>query len=218
MQGFLQYNGKKACGYCLHPGVPIKNQSNTATTYRYVRRDEEEMPRTHKSIISTVKKVTQGNTIDGIKELSCFIGLSYFDLVHGFSIDYMHCIVIGIMPYLLRLWLDSKNSKQFYYINKRKQRILNQRIKCIKPTSSITRKPRSLDDKEHFKANEFRSMLLFYLRYSLAGLLDMKYVNHFQLLSAATYKLLRKKITLEDKKEAEKMLIQFADDFTGEKM
>lgn len=146
----------------------------------YVRRDERETLRTHKSIICTVRKVTN-LPIDGIKELSCFIGLSYFDLVHGFSIDYMHCILIGITPYLIGLWMDSKNSKQSFYLDKRKRENLNQRILRIKPTSSITRKPKSLDDRKHFKANEFRSLLLFYLRYSLAGLLNMKYLNHFQL-------------------------------------
>lgn len=83
----------------------------------------------------------------------------------------------------------------------------------IKPTSNITRKPRSLDERANFKANELRSLLLYYLRYCLSGILDMKYLEHFQLLSAAIYILLKTNVTNDEINKAETMLNEFADEF-----
>lgn len=48
---------------------------------------------------------------------------------------------------------------------------------------------------------------------SISGLLPIKYVHHFQLLSASTYILLNTHLTTEDIAKAEAMLNNFADEF-----
>lgn len=75
------------------------------------------------------------------------------------------------------------------------------------------RKPKSLFSKGDFKANEYRCLLLYYFRFALSGLLDMKYVKHFQLFSSSIYNLLKASISHEEIREAEIKLNQFADSF-----
>lgn len=214
VQQIMQYNGRSSCGYCLHPGVLVINQKGKKE-YRYIKRNQPEILRTHKQFIITVKKVIERGKgcINGIKGLSPLIGLKEFDSVHGFSIDYMHCIVIGVTAKLYYLWTKTKNTKQPFYLDKNKREILNKRIMSIKPPAWISRKPRSLD--QPLKANEKRSLLFFYLRSCLPGLLPMKYVDHFQLLSAGTYILSEENISLQECEEASNMLKQFANKFEG---
>lgn len=212
-QGIVQYNGKCACGYCKHPGVSIKNVNNDKKYCRYVDRKVEETPRTHQDTVQSISNLKNAGKkgIDGFRRVSCLIGLPYFDLINGFCLDYLHCILLGVMPQLVELWLNSKNSLQPYYIQNKK--ILNRRILSIKPTSAINRKPRSIFEKENYKGNEWRSHLLYYLRYCLPGLLESRYVKHFELLSVATYKLCRRNIPIGDIDEAETMLNEFVSDF-----
>lgn len=136
-----------------------------------------------------------------------------FDIIHGFAIDYMHCILIGTTNKLAGFSLDSKNCNEPFYITSNRKKILNGRLLSIKPPSFINRKPRCLEEKEFFKANEWRSLLFYYLRYSLVGLLPFKYILHFELLSSATYMLSKKKIHHDEIQLARKMLTQFADEY-----
>lgn len=83
----------------------------------------------------------------------------------------------------------------------------------LKPCSFVTRKPRSLKQRGDFKAIEYKYLLLFYLRFALTGLIDNKYIKHFELLSSATFILLKTKISKSEVREASEMLIKFANDF-----
>lgn len=218
VQELIQYNGFNACGYCMHPGVSIKNNSvNKSSTVRYTRQENENINlRSHEDMLRIMKQIVKrknSEPIDGIKNLSCMIGFKNFDLVHGFAIDYMHCVLLGVMKTLFNLWLNS-SCKEIYRISNDDLKILDQRILAIKPTSNITRKPRSIIlERANFKANEYRSLLLYYLRYCLPGLLPMDFVHHFQLLSASIYLLLQDTISEDEIAKAENMLIRFADEF-----
>lgn len=136
-----------------------------------------------------------------------------FDLINGFGIDYMHCVLLGVMKKLMNLWLDSTNHSKEYYIKKPQQIILNDRLLGLKSISEILRKPKSIFLRGEYKANEYRSMMLYYLRFALPGLLSMKYVQHFQLLSSAIYLLLKKSISDDEVAIADIKLIKFADEF-----
>lgn len=141
------------------------------------------------------------------------IAAKCFDLINSFSIDYMHAILLGVVRKLTDLWLDSKNHGEAFYIPKKKQIILDKRITAIKPPSEITRKPRSIFQRSDYKANEIRSLLLYYLRFSLDDLLPKKYITHFQLLSSAIYILLKESISPNEIDLAEKKLVEFANKF-----
>lgn len=47
--------------------------------------------------------------------MSCMVAAREFDVINSFPIDYMHCVLLGVMPKLFSLWFDSKNHKEPYY-------------------------------------------------------------------------------------------------------
>lgn len=210
VQGMINSNGYRSCGYCLHPGQSIK--SGSSSFVRYVQQKIPSALRTHQNMLQIYRKL-KSDSVMGVKQISCMIAAKEFDLVNGFCIDYMHCVLLGVMKKLMDLWLDSANHASPYYIKPQFQRTLNQRLMKIKPNLNISRKPRPLSDKSKYKANEYRNLLLYYLTYSLRGLLAKDYVDHFKLLSSSIYAMLRKEITLEEINDSEIKLHKFANDF-----
>lgn len=216
VQGWTSYNGYKACTYCEHPGVSITSIKNNKTTkvVRYIHREEVDELRDHVKLLQIYKQLKRSKQpIDGVKEVSCMIAAAEFDLIHGFGIDYMHCALLGVTKKLMELWLDSTNHSEKFYIKPRDQDILSKRIVSIKPICEITRKPGPVKGLANYKANEFRSLLLYFLRYCLVGLLSHTYIEHFQLFSFAIYTLLKDNISFDEINLAEKNLVEFVDKF-----
>lgn len=148
------------------------------------------------------------------------IAFKHFDLANSFPIDYMHGVCIGIVPLLLDIWLGKKKlvygedeTYQFKPLSVSQRIQLNKRILSLKPPTRISHKPRSILDRNFFTANEFRSLLWFYLRHALYGLLNRDLIKHFTLLSDATYILSKSGITAIEVSVANNMLNKFADDF-----
>lgn len=44
----------------------------------------------------------------GVKGYSVLHLLKHFDVIDGNPVDYMHCVLLGVMKKLLGLWLDSR--------------------------------------------------------------------------------------------------------------
>lgn len=123
----------------------------------------------------------------------------------------MHNILIGVTKKIIKLWISGKDKS--LRINKRLLLVLNKRLLSIRPISEINRKPRIINDFGQFKANEFRSLLLYYLPVCLSGILGAKYITHFRLLSRSVYCLLKTEISDEELIEVENDLEQFVNDF-----
>lgn len=210
VQGMIGHSGYFACSYCYHPG--FKNAEKKKSMIRYSKSNEKFEMRTHRDVIYTYGKM-KSEPIRGIKSMSCMIAAKEFDLILSFAIDYMHLILLGIMRKLFDLWLDTKNHKEDYYISKKNQIALSHRLINIKPVSEILRKPRSIFARKDFKANEYRSLLLYYLRFALVGLLGTKYRKHFEILSTCIYALSKEKISFETIEQTDKQLNYFADTF-----
>lgn len=211
VQCMVNFNGRMACGYCLHPGEAIK--SKTSNSYvRYIRTEQPSQIRKHEHMLDIYKNLKSKNSF-GVKSISCMVGAKHFDLINGFGIDYMHSTLLGVQRNLLSLWLDSTNHKEQFYINPKNQAILDQRITNICPTCDISRKPKKIADRAKYKANEYRSLLLYYLTYSLNGLLPKRYIEHFKLLSSSIYMLLEERISSDNIDCAELRLQKFADEF-----
>lgn len=141
--------------------------------------------------------------------ISCMVSFGHFNIISGFCLDYMHCVTIGVVRNLVEFCSSSKNSKQQFHMTKKKQIILNRRLLSVKPTMEISRRPRSLDEIAHFKANEFRTLLLYYLPICLEDLLPKKFIDHLRLLSFSIYTLLKDEITPEELELCEKKLNRF---------
>lgn len=79
----------------------------------------------------------------GVKGPSWLSVIPSFDLVEGVSVDYMHCVLLGVCRLLLRLWIQSTNHQNSWYIGNRIKDI-DIRLCSIKPPNEMQRTPRSM--------------------------------------------------------------------------
>lgn len=91
--------------------------------------------------------------------------------------------------------------------------LLEKRFMSIKPISEIKRKPRPFKERSDYKANELRSILLYYFPVCLIGIIPHVYVKKIQKLSIGIYTLLKLSITKKDLAEAEKNLKEFVHEY-----
>lgn len=210
VQGMCGHSGYFACYFCLHPGIPVAGEKKSVI--RYIKGSDDYQLRSHSNTVATYQQL-RSVSIQGVKKMSCMLAAKDFDLIFSFSVDYMHCVLLGIMKKMLNLWLDTSNHKEPYYIEKKYQIALSKRLLNIKPISDIIRKPRSIFSRGEFKANEFRSLLFYYLWFALDGLLNEKCVIHFRLLSTAVYLLSKEIISTESIERARILLNDFANQF-----
>ena len=74
--------------------------------------------------------------------------------MRGTTVDYMHCVLLGVCRQLLKLWLETKHSKELWYIGNKCAK-LHQSLCNIKPPAEIKRTPRSIKTTRKFwKGND----------------------------------------------------------------
>ena len=65
-------------------------------------------------------------------------------MIDGMSIDYMHCVLLGVGRLLLRLWTQARHRYELWYIGEQTATI-DDRLCSIKPPNEIQRTPRSIE-------------------------------------------------------------------------
>ena len=60
------------------------------------------------------------------------------------SIDYMHCVLLGVSRLMLRLWFQSQYHQELWYIGNKVTKV-DDRLCSIKPPDEIQRTPRSIE-------------------------------------------------------------------------
>lgn len=53
----------------------------------------------------------------GVKGKSILLKLPEFNIINNNPIDYMHCVLLGVVRTFISLWFDSKNHKEQWYIH-----------------------------------------------------------------------------------------------------
>ncbi len=196
-----QFNGAYGCPSCLNPGV--------RTTSQYYLPHHHYDLRTNDSVIINANEAdSKGEVTCGIKGHSVLSGI--IDLVQGVPIDYMHCILEGVVKWLLEKWFTSKNHGQPYYIGTSVNSI-DSLLLIQRPPHDFSRAPRSIaKTRKHWKASEFRTWLLYY---SLPLLISSKmpplYIHHFSLLVCGVHILLQTEIAEMQIVAAEELLKDF---------
>lgn len=194
IQGFYQYNGKQSCGYCLQKGEFVNG------TQRYFLQETPSKARNHKETVDEMCKAKKGL---GIKEKSVLSELADFDLIKCFGIDDLHAVYEGVFDKILNLFYKSESHMEFH-LSADKQEAIDRRLLHMKPTNEISRKPRSLIKYlKILKANEKRSLLLFYLPLALSGIQKQKYVDNLCMLSSIVFMLSQKEILPTEVVDAE---------------
>lgn len=110
-------------------------------------------------------------------------------LVTQVPLDYLHLVCLGVVKKLLRTWVKGKKP---YKIRGVDCDLISQKFVLFRKyfPRYFQRKPRSLDEICHFKATEFRTILLYTGMAAFNEHLPRKYFQHFLLLHAACYILL----------------------------
>lgn len=158
LQNIHQYNGKYGCSFCLHPGevVPVgKGYSRVYPVGEYANR-------THKNHVKIASKAEERNmVIKGVEGVSWVLLIPNFNIIKGFSPEYMHCVLLGVVRLFLMTWFDPQFNNKLYYLGRKKQTFDN-RMKQILPPCEITRTPQSVDNLCKWKASEFKNFLTYY--------------------------------------------------------
>ena len=115
----------------------------------------------------------------GIKGPSWLCCIPEYNFIKGMSIDYMHCVLLGICRLLLRLWMQSTYHQEVWYIGNQ-MNIVDSRLCNIKPPNEIQRTPR--------------------------GVLEEDYYQHHLLLVESTYLLLQRCISEKDVHHSSELL------------
>lgn len=148
-----------------------------------------------------MRNSTSANRIKGFKGESALLHLKDFDIVAGCPPDYMHGALLGVTQSLLHKWLSPTESKTPYFVG---LKIISKRMTGIQPPQYMERLPRDLNKHyNNFKATELQAWVLYYAVLCLQGILPDIFLEHFALLSAGFYLLLKDHITEEGLKRAE---------------
>ena len=119
----------------------------------------------------------------------------------------MHSVCLGVTRQFVNMWMDSRQHEESFYIGRSQQEI-NARLQSIEVPREISRAPRSIADRNHWKASEWRAFI-FYSLVVLRGILPSQYLKHFFLFVYGVYCLLGDSITEVAINSAEACLTKF---------
>lgn len=54
--------------------------------------------------------------VNGLKGPSAFWPLQYLDLVECYTVEYMHCVLLGVTRQFTEYWFDSSHCHEKFYI------------------------------------------------------------------------------------------------------
>ena len=211
LQNIHQFNGLNGCSWCIHPGKSIAKGGGHCRVY--VEGDDGHDLRTHKATKQHGREAHQNKEpVCGVKGPTKFSELISFDIVRGFVVDNLHCIDLGVTRQLGHLWFDSCNHDQAWYLGPHTA-IIDARLQRVMPPQEVTRLPRSISQRAHWKGSEWHWWLLLYAPVVLGGLLPTPYFRHLLLLVEGVYLLSKSSITRHEINKADHCLAEFVRNF-----
>lgn len=165
--GIYQYNGTKGCGKCMVEGPEFLESNCPLRTNANFRNRVDKDHHKWRSIL--------GDIVD-------------LDMVKCFPVDYMHCVLLGVVKKLLKLWTGkSKGEKKTFKFSKKDIAKIDRFLVSYRKRvpREINRRPTSINDCTDWKATEFRTFLLYLGPVVLKSILPPDYYNHFMSLSVA---------------------------------
>nr|XP_050031715.1 uncharacterized protein LOC126527914 [Dermacentor andersoni] len=200
----VPFNGYFRCPWCLIRGEHVEG------SMRYVT-DEPVEARTSDLVRRDMKMALDyKDVINGVKGPSALMNLKGLDLVNGQSVEYMHCVLQGVTKQLTEAILTSTSSNQRFYVGAPSVAArIESRLLATKPPHCMTRLPRPVKDRGHWKASEWRQWILFYALPCLDGILHPEYRKHLSRLSEGIHILLQEELGARDIDRAETLLRNF---------
>ena len=198
-QNLKQFNGHYGCGYCEHPGENLDG-------IKYPVLAEPPVLRTHESVVENANNAIHQNVaVCGVKGFSPLLKFQDFDIVRGCPPDVMHCVYHGTVRRTVLLWFDSSN----HHLQTCKADDFDKELLVLKPPSSITRRPRSLNERLDWKASEWKNFLLYYSVFVLPATMPRNYRKHFFLLSFSLHILNTENVSTARLQLAQRAFLKF---------
>ncbi|XP_031779838.1 uncharacterized protein LOC107981521 [Nasonia vitripennis] len=197
MNGSSQFNARYGCDWCTHKGQYFQG------SMRYPFRIPLPKNRDHDTTIKhAAEAVETGKRVFGIVTASPLLNLKKFDIIEGFTPDYMHCYVAGVAKQFTTYILRHLRKADIQYIN--------QLLEAIRAPHQIGRLTRSLKNRKYWKAREYENWLLYYSIPVLSAVLDnARILKHWALLVDALHICLGTNITYTELNRANEMLHEF---------
>lgn len=207
IQNFIQFNGFFGCSWCEQQGDTLNHNHHV---YKF---DPNFKMRTKEKVNEYARRAErEGYSIMGVNGFSVLSKLPLFNVIDCLVYDVMHAVDLGVMRQLAALWFNTCNNKNPWYIGLSIRQI-DAKLSHIVVTSNITRLTRGLADRIHWKASEWRNLLLLYGPYIFKDILPARYYKHFMLLSEAMYILNQTHITPMELYHAKSKLKLFVQQF-----
>jgi len=216
VQRMKQCNGKMGCGYCLHPNdtkcpdLPEYHgrYSTRSVRYLYPLRNHEQMVRDmfEADRLDRLNCLRKGS-VNGLTGLSLLLGLPKANVCGMLVIDYMH-LLKGVSEKNCEVLFDS-----FKYVQTIDVEKVSRRLKDIKPPHTMTRFPKSLENRSDYKAKDWIALLLFALLPCVFDMLPFRNFDNLCDLVESLHILLRDCLTDDDVREADMLLNRFLRNF-----
>ena len=201
MFNMLKFNGFYGCHFFIAKGKTI---GRTHAYYPYTDNATIREPSLNDFYIDLAETLRMNRVPNavGVKGKSAFE-----DLIKGLPlsapIDYMHCVLIGVFPDLLKLCYKALSAKDKLVVNK-----VTAQLACPREMVSYSRKIRSLDEISQFKTNEYFNWLFYINPILFLNRLPSKTYSHLTNLSYGV-RLLLESNAKENVLQSEKLLDQF---------
>ncbi|XP_077511368.1 uncharacterized protein LOC144121829 [Amblyomma americanum] len=200
-----QFNGLFGCPWCLACGKLEEGRR------LYTSTEPPAEERTSKGVRKNMKlAMLQKTSVNGLKGPSPLWSLKYFDLVSCYTVEYMHCVLLGVTRQFTEYWFDPSRCREKYYIGRPSTvNALNKRLTSIRPPHHVTRLPRTIQERHFWKAHEWRNWLLFYCVPCCLNTLPAQFLRHFALLCEAIFILLQEQLSSAAISYADRLLQRF---------
>lgn len=177
IKGIRNHNSYEGCERCNQVGEWRGRVVYPYTELSGLRTDEDFLLLENSEIVS--RHICQRSIFSDLQ-----VGL-----VTQVPLDYLHLVCLGVVRKLVRTWVKGRLPYRMKTYDV--QQISCNLVKCKKYfPRAFQRRPRSLDEINHFKGSEFRSILLYTGVAVFYKILDSDKYKHFLLLHTAFYILL----------------------------
>jgi len=142
----------------------------------------------------TAKQIKRAKKRDFRRHFTILTKL-YVDLVKQIPIDYLHCVLLGIMKKLLKIW---KN--EIKLLSEQNKILFNSRIGLVRRQYEFQRIPETLEFLCNYKGTQYRVFLLYTGAFVLEDLLPPDYYKNFCYLVTAI-RLMAKQVPYDEDDE-----------------
>lgn len=199
-----QFNGEYGCGLCLNPGKEVKKGNGHTRVYLLEGTNSfGEGLRNHKQTLKDIEKKEKG-----MKNKSFLCDLPNYDIINNLDADWMHCVALGVCRQFCNLWFASINKDREYYFGSFLDEI-DELLLSYSPTIEISRTPRKMSDRVHWKVREWVMFLLCYSLLTIRKFFPTKFVNHWALQVDGISIIVEASIMPSEIEYAERCLLNF---------